>query len=56
MPIAGLLAWCMIGIAGLLLSPFAAAMVVFAGTGSVIYLGLLISIFTGENFLAMDCP
>eukprot|EP01034_Spumella_vulgaris_P016849 gene16849-21487_t len=51
MPIAGTLAWIVIGIAGLFLKPVAASMVVFIATGSIFYLALLVARFTGEDLL-----
>ena len=50
-PLAGLIAWALVGIAGLTLSPTAAVWVLFIATGSIVYLGLFISKFTGEDFL-----
>lgn len=52
MPLAGLIAWTVIGIAGATLSPYPATLVLFVATGSIVYLGMFISRFTGENFLA----
>ena len=51
MPLAGLIAWSVVGVGGMLLPPFPAVMVLFAATGSIVYLGMGISRFTGENFL-----
>lgn len=51
MPLAGLIAWTIIGIAGALLPPFWAVLVLFTAAGSIVYLGMLISRFTGEHFL-----
>lgn len=56
MPIAGLVAWAVIGISSLFLGPFAVSMVLFAATGSIAYLGMFISKFTGENFLEKGKP
>ena len=55
-PIAGLIAWAIAGIGSLFLSPFAASMVLFGATGSIAYLGMFISKFTGENFLDKSRP
>ena len=52
MPLAGAVAWTLVGIAGALLPPIGAVWALFIGTGSIVYLGLLISKFTGEDFLA----
>lgn len=50
-PIAGLVAWTIIGLCSLFLDPFALSMVLFVATGTIVYLGMFISKFTGENFL-----
>lgn len=55
-PIAGLIAWAIIGISSIFLSPLAISMVLFAATGSIVYLGMFISRFTGENFLDKNRP
>lgn len=55
-PIAGMIVWTIIGICSLLLGPWAISMVLFAATGSIAYLGMFISKFTGENFLDKNRP
>lgn len=55
-PIAGAIAWSIVGICSLFLSAYNSAMVLFVATGMIIYLGLFISRFTGENFLAKNKP
>ena len=55
-PIAGLLAWFIVGIAGIFLSATGKVWVLFIATGSIVYLGILISKFTGENFLDKTRP
>jgi len=55
-PIAGMIAWTIIGISSFFLSPFALSMLFFAATGSIVYLGMFISKFTGENFLDKGRP
>jgi len=55
-PIAGLIVWVLIGVAGATLSPQLAVWVLFIGTGSTVYLGMFISKFTGENFLDKSRP
>lgn len=52
MPLAGMLGWTGVGIAGSVLPPPQAVMAVWIGTGSIFYLGVLISRFTGENILS----
>ncbi|HET9909108.1 MAG TPA: hypothetical protein VFQ23_20840 [Anaerolineales bacterium] len=51
MPIAGIIAWSIAGISGAFLPKIYAVWVLFISTGSIVYLGILISKFTGENFL-----
>jgi len=51
MPLAGTIAWSVVGLAGVFLSTENAAWVLFIATGCIVYLGLFISRFTGENFL-----
>ena len=55
-PIAGLIAWLIVGLGGLLLSPIWKVWVLFIATGSIVYLGMFISKFTGENFLDKTKP
>ncbi|SMO32286.1 hypothetical protein SAMN06265379_10117 [Saccharicrinis carchari] len=50
-PLAGLIAWLVIGISGLVLPVEATIWVLFIATGSIVYLGIFISKFTGEDFL-----
>ncbi len=50
MPLAGLLCWSVIGIGSLFMSPFAATMLVYFGTGAIVYLAMGISRLTGERF------
>ena len=56
MPIAGLIVWLVIGILGMFLPAGKAALALFIGTGSIAYLGMFISRFTGENFLDRTRP
>ncbi len=55
-PLAGLIAWSIVGIAGLTLSIQATVWVLFIATGCIVYLGMFISKFTGENFLDKTKP
>ncbi len=55
-PYAGIIVWLIIGIAGLILPVRATVWVLFIGTGSIVYLALFISKFTGENFLDKSKP
>lgn len=54
MPLAGAVAWTIVGVAGAFLSPILKAWVLFGAVGSILYLGLMISRFTGENLLDND--
>jgi hypothetical protein len=56
MPLAGTIAWTVAGVAGALLSPVQATWTLFIATGSIVYLGIFISRFTGEHFTARDRP
>lgn len=55
-PLAGLTVWTIIGFVGIFFSDFIAVWSIFIGTGSIVYLGLLFSKFTGENFLDKSKP
>lgn len=55
-PLSGLIVWLIIGISSLFLSITAVVWVLFIGTGSIVYLALFISKFTGENFLEKNKP
>jgi hypothetical protein len=50
MPLAGLIAWSVVGVCGLTLTTVPATWVLFGATGSIAYLGMFISRYTGENF------
>ena len=50
-PLAGMIIWTLIGLIGIFFSDFVAVWSIFIGTGSIVYLGLFLSKFTGENFL-----
>lgn len=56
MPLAGLIAWTVIGVAGALLPPILAVWVLFGATGSIVGLGMLLSRWTGEDFLDKRRP
>lgn len=55
-PIAGLIAWLIVGIAGSFLSVTGKVWVLFIATGSIVYLGMFVSKFTGEDFLNKNRP
>lgn len=56
MPLAGTIAWTVAGVGGATLSPLAATWALFIATGSIVYLGLALSRFTGEHFLDRTRP
>src|SRR5262245_24492928 len=56
MPLAGSIVWTLIGIAGGFLPPILAVWSMFIGTGFIAYLGIVLSRFTGENFLDKNKP
>ena len=56
MPLAGAIVWTLIGIAGVFLPPILAVWSMFIGTGFIAYLGIVLSRFTGENFLDKNKP
>ena len=56
MPLAGAIAWTVIGVAGIFLPPGPEVWVLFGATGSILYLGLFLSRFTGENLLDRQRP
>lgn len=55
-PLAGLIVWSLIGVVGIFFSEFIAAWSIFIGAGSIVYLGLFLSKYTGEHFLNKDKP
>lgn len=55
-PLAGLIVWTAIGFVGLFASDFISVWAVFIGTGSIAYLGMFLSRFTGENFMDKQKP
>jgi len=56
MPLAGVVAWSIVGVAGVFLPPGPEVWVLFGATGSILFLGLLFSRFTGENFVDKQRP
>ena len=56
MPLAGVVAWSIVGVSGVFLPPGLEVWVLFGATGSILYLGLLFSRFTGENLLDKQRP
>jgi hypothetical protein len=56
MPLAGMIAWIGVAIAGATLPSRWADLVLFIATGMIAYLGMFISQFTGENFLDKKKP
>lgn len=56
MPLAGAIAWTMVGVAGAFAAPIYAVWVLFIATGSIACLGILLSRYTGESFLDKSRP
>lgn len=56
MPIAGALAWLTVGIGSLFLDLQYSIFLLFGMTGMIVYFGLFISKFTGENFMDKARP
>lgn len=56
MPLAGLIAWSVVGVGGVTLPKILAVWLLFGATGSIVGLGVFISRFTGENFLDRSKP
>ncbi len=55
-PLAGLLVWLLLGLLALWLPPTQMPLILYIGTGSIVYVGLGLSHLTGENFLAKGRP
>lgn len=55
-PIAGLIAWFLVAISGIFFSDWITVWVLFMATGSIVYMALFISKFTGENFMDRNKP
>lgn len=56
MPIAGTLAWALIGVVGATQSLFVSVWTLYIATGSIFGLGILVSKFTGEDLLGKTRP
>jgi hypothetical protein len=56
MPLAGAVAWTIVGVAGIFLPPLLKAWALFVAVGSIAGLGIFLSRFTGENFLDKQRP
>lgn len=55
-PISGLIAWLIAGISAIFFSPTVTVWVLFIATGSIVYLAMGVSKFTGEDFLDKKKP
>lgn len=55
-PISGLIAWLIVAISGIFFSPTVTVWVLFIATGSIVYIAMGISKFTGEDFLDKKKP
>ena len=56
MPLAGMVAWSVVGVAGAFLPPLLEVWLLFGVTGSIPLLGIFFSRLTGENFLDKQRP
>jgi hypothetical protein len=56
MPLAGVVAWTVVAIGGATLGPNGAVWTLFIATGSIAYIGLFISRFTGERLYDRTRP
>jgi len=56
MPLAGSIAWIVVGVSGMILPSRTVAIILFVATGMIAYLGMFISRLTGENFLDKTKP
>lgn len=56
MPLAGAVAWTIVGVAGIFLAPIVKVWVLFGAVGSIAGLGIFFSRLTGENFLDKHRP
>ena len=56
MPLAGAVAWTIVGVAGVFLPPGLEVWLLFGAVGSILYLGILFSRFTGEHLLDKRRP
>lgn len=55
-PLAGLIAWLLMALINLFVPPQIAVWVLFIGAGSIVYLGLFLSRFTGEKLTDKSTP
>ena len=56
MPLAGTIAWAVIGLASQLAPPQWMMLITYIATGSIVYLGIGLSRLTGENFIDKTRP
>ena len=56
MPLSGVICWSIAGITSVFVSTPVAAWVLFIATGSIVYLAMLLTRFTGEDFFRKDKP
>lgn len=55
-PLAGTLCWLVAGVINFFVSEQVAALVIFIATGSIVYVGMLLSRLTGEDFFRKSKP
>ncbi len=56
MPLTGAVVWLVIAVASLFLTPVQTVWILFIGTGSIVYIAMFVSKFTGEDFLDKSKP
>ena len=56
MPLAGVIAWTLVGVVGAFAPPIVSAWTLFIAVGFIAFLGMQISRYTGEDFLAKNRP
>lgn len=55
-PITGAFVWLVIGIISLFATDYVTVMAIFFGTGSIVYISMAVSKWTGENFIDKNRP
>lgn len=55
-PLSGMIMWLLVGVASFFFEDVALVWILFIATGSIVYLALFVSKFTGENYLDKSKP
>jgi hypothetical protein len=56
MPLTGAFVWLLVALSSLVLTPYQTVWVLFIGTGSIIYIAILLSHFVGEKMIDKNRP